>query len=436
MTATKTLVALFTLFVFMASAFGPVSVEGYHWSYVKVEMLALNTTVLPGSGDAIAVVHTKLYEWVPVFDRFNFSELNRYNLTSVLSDTVYVFYMNSSGAYLLYKGDEEGAPIIRYSEKRRTWYFRFHLGEVNPLFTAFLRSKGYNANRSLLEGYLAFNGSQVWAVGKPTDVATTMPGILTQDATTLPGYPYVEGIRVGSHYFVNFTVDYSSPAYAHSQAGYSWTVPEDLVRRNLGLSAPVLTMAVPDLINCTEGTFKGEEYCFPVDKPEWMYLYHENLRIVYHVFYSGNESGEEVHRWNRTVLMAWTRWDRAWWGKAPANRTIRLMGEDLIPLNSTGGFNEYRVALYNFTTNTTQTFSLLKIPENSSTVERTEAVKVFRPKVLQANTSPGGALHPAPPCEVGEKTGRIFLYGLIPGLILGALIGYGLGRKRHQKSEG
>jgi len=97
MTATKTLVALFTLFVFMASAFGPVSVEGYHWSYVKVEMLALNTTVLPGSGDAIAVVHTKLYEWVPVFDRFNFSELNRYNLTSVLSDTVYVFYLNLGG---------------------------------------------------------------------------------------------------------------------------------------------------------------------------------------------------------------------------------------------------------------------------------------------------------------------------------------------------
>jgi len=262
-----------------------------------------------------------------------------------------------------------------------------------------------------------------------------MPGILTQDATT-PGYPYVEGIRVGSHYFVNFTVDYSSPAYAHSQAGYSWTVPEDLVRRNLGLSAPVLTMAVPDLINCTEGTFKGEEYCFPVDKPEWMYLYYENLRIVYHVFYFGNDTREEVQRWNRTVFMAWTKWDRAWWGKAPANRTVRLMGEELIPLNSTGSFNEYRVALYNFTTNSIRTFPLLKIPENSSTVERTEAVKVFRPKVLQANASPGGALHPTLSCECGDKTGRSFLYGLIPGLILGALIGYLLMKNRRQENEG
>jgi len=44
-------------------------------------MLALDSTVLLGSGDAVVVVHTKIYEWIPVFDRFNFSKLDRYNLT-------------------------------------------------------------------------------------------------------------------------------------------------------------------------------------------------------------------------------------------------------------------------------------------------------------------------------------------------------------------
>ena len=419
MTATKTLVALFTLFVFMASAFGPVSVEGYHWSYVKVEMLAINTTVLPGSGDAIAIVHAKMYDWVPVFDRFNFSELNRYNLTRVLSDTVYVFYLNSSGAYLLYEGDKEGAPVIQYSEKRRTWYFRFHLGKINPLFMAFLHSEDYNVSRSVFGGYLAFNGSFVWVVS-----------MLPPDATTMPGYPYVGGIKFGDQYLVNFTVHYFSPANAHAQAGYSWTVPEELVMKTLGLSAPVLTMSVPNLINCTEGTFKGEEYCFPVNNPEWMYLYYDNLRIIYY----GNGSEGEVHYWNLTVLMAWTKRDMWRWGKAQFNRTINIMGEELIPITPVGDVDEYRVTLYNFTANSTRTFPLFRILRNPPSLETASEVNVFKPKLFstgnQTVESPLGTAPLSSPAPLEGTEPQCMLADIVFGLIIGIITGYLLGRRR------
>ncbi len=399
---------------------GSVHAEG-GGSYVKVEMLALNMTVLPGSGDAIAVVHAKMYEWVPVFDRFNFSELNRYNLTDVVWDTVYIFYLNSSGAYLLYKGDEKGVPEILHSEKQRTWYFRFHLGELNPLFTAFLRSKGYNVSRSSLKGYLAFNGSLVWAVSK-----------LPSDATTTPGYPYVRGIRVDKHYLANFSISYVNVAYGADRVQYSWTVQGKIVNESLGLSAPVLTMAVPNLINCTEGTFKGEEYCFPEDKPKWMYLYYDNLRVLYY----GNGSWGEVYHWNRTMLMPWTRWDELTGGKVPSNRTVHLMGEELIPLNSMAGFSEYGVAFYNFTANRIRTFPLLKISKNPSTLEPTSDVKIFRPVFSPVGNQSSetesalGTIQPSPATLPERVALGNALIGIVLGLITGAIIGYLLGRRR------
>ncbi|WP_457751866.1 hypothetical protein [Thermococcus sp.] len=417
-TTSLALVALLIFSLLFTS--GSVHAEG-GGSYIQVDMLAINTTILPGSGDAIAIVHAKMYEWVPVFDRFNFSELNRYNLTEVLWDTVYTFYLNSSGAYLLYEGDKEGAPVVQYSEKRRTWYFRFHLGEVNPLFMAFLQSKGYNVSRDVLKGYLVFNGPLAWTVSR-----------LPADVTAMPGYPHVEGMDSGDRYLVNFTVDYSSPAYAHAKAGYSWTVPGELVRKNLGLTAPVLTMAVPNLINCTEGTFEGEEYCFPVDKPGWMYLYYNNLRIVYY----GNGSFGEVHNWNRTILMAWTKWEVWKLGKIPPNRTIRLMGEEMIPITSAESFNEYRVALYNFTTNSTRTFSLLRILKNPPSLEIASEVSVFRPKLFPEGNQTGGveghlgatSSSTSPP--PGRTASEWPLAGIGVGLMAGAIIGYLLGRRR------
>ena len=133
------LISLLLLLLFLG--FAPVLAES------NGLMFDVHSKALVGSTDSVVTVRITEY-LLPVTKDFNVSALviGNYNKTTLLGESVYIFYINSSGAYLLYAGDGNGSPSAVYNDKSKTWYFGSDFGDSNPIFEAFLRSRGYDVN--------------------------------------------------------------------------------------------------------------------------------------------------------------------------------------------------------------------------------------------------------------------------------------------------
>ena len=329
-------------------------------------MFDVHTKPLVGSTDSVVMVQVTEYLF-PVTKDFNVSSLvvEDYNGTKPLEESVYIFYINSSGAYLLYAGDGNGNPSAVYDDNLKTWYFGFDFGESNLLLKAFLHSLGYDVNWSELKNpYLAFNGSCLWNVSKR--------GVKGRNWSIT-----AEAVRNGGSFLANFTVSYVDPAHGASWADYSWRIPAGEITKLLG-NLTSISVASQRLINCTKGKM-GEDYCFPIDNLEAVYVYPADLKIV--MF-------PEKGRMRYVVI------------HERGNGKPEVISDSINPLRKP----EYVIFRYDLRNNTTLVFPLLQFRFPSS--EMNGSVGTFT----------------IPPCR--EESHRV--HGSANNLIV-ALVGVGIG---------
>lgn len=347
-------------------------------------MLDIRTKVTVGADDAIVAVQV-IKSRFPIASKFNFPLLFQKCMgdCNYTEATSYLFYLNSSGAYLLYEGQQENVPSVLYNNN--TWYIKFNFGTSFPALRSFLRALGCNISLNKLEStYLSFNRSCI----KP---ASQLPRSASAYGFT------VEGLNIGNSFLINFTVSYVDPAYGDNFAIYSWRIPSELVNKELGLNFTSISVATPNLIHCDKGELPGEEYCFPTD-PKGVYIYPDNLQIILLPEKSG---------WRYVITQMWMN------GK---NYTI------LLNITNFKQVPSYRVLWYNLQKNTTKIFPLLAFSDTVPYAKLGHNVEPFNPLVCRENVS---LIHVASSTS-SRKTWKagsalMIIIALILSIILGIL---------------
>lgn len=349
-------------------------------------MLNVEANVTVGSEDSVATVWVVEYVF-PLTPDFNISALvlGHYNGTTEVRRVKYVFYINASGAYLLYEGSGNGSPAVFYDDGLRSWYLGFDFGEKNPALKAFFGSMGCTINESNLKSaYLAFNSSHIEYVSKPSRLASTS-GIQT------------EAINKGNFFLANFTISYVDPAYGANWADYSWKIPVGWINERLGMNLTSITVAAPNLINCSKGELEGEEYCFPID-PKVIYLYPDNFQI-----FMLPENGRLRYVVTHSQV-----------GKKTYSILLNTTDIREVP--------PYEVFQYNLEKNTTRAFSLLRFSGASPYIKLEDSVGPFNPTPMKRPVTT--------PCT-SRPLGNELWVGLI-GVCIGLVLGIVLTRKMAQ----